>query len=103
MRLTKIEEVFGPVVCIEQSDSFHGALDLVNDSRFGLQAGVFTDNINKMKKAFELLDVGAVIMNNVPGFRIDHMPYGGIKDSGIGREGIAYAMEHMSERKLLVF
>lgn len=97
------EEVFGPVVCIEQSDSFHGALDLVNDSRFGLQAGVFTDNIHKMKKAFELLDVGAVIMNNVPGFRIDHMPYGGIKDSGIGREGIAYAMEHMSERKLLVY
>jgi len=75
----------------------------VNDSAYGLQAGVFTLRIDRMKQAHEALEVGGVIMNNVPGFRIDSMPYGGIKDSGLGREGVKYAMEEMSEPRLLVY
>jgi acyl-CoA reductase-like NAD-dependent aldehyde dehydrogenase len=75
---------------------------LVNDSRYGLQAGVFTHDINKIQRAWEELDVGGVMINEVPSFRVDHMPYGGTKDSGLGREGIRWAIESMTEPRLLV-
>lgn len=97
------EEVFGPVAIIETFKEFDEAIDKVNDSRFGLQAGVFTDSLANSKKAFKDLEVGAVLINNVPGFRIDHMPYGGVKDSGLGREGVKYTIEEMTEPRLLVF
>ncbi|MEZ5082615.1 MAG: aldehyde dehydrogenase family protein [Bacteroidales bacterium] len=96
------KEVFGPVVTLEPFNGFEQALDFVNDSRFGLQAGVFTNVITEMDKAFKNLYVGGVIINDVPTFRVDHMPYGGIKDSGLGREGIKYAMYDMLEPKILV-
>ena len=95
-------EVFGPVVTLEPFTNFEQAIDFVNDSRFGLQAGVFTNTINEMDSAFKNLQVGGVIINDVPTFRVDHMPYGGIKDSGLGREGIKYAMFDMLESKVLV-
>ena len=96
-------EVFGPVAVIEEVADFDEAIAQVNDSNYGLQAGVFTDSVAHMKKAHEKLEVGGVIIGNVPGFRIDSMPYGGIKDSGLGREGVKYAMEEMSEPRLLVY
>ncbi len=95
-------EVFGPVVTVEPYDSFERALEQVNDSRYGLQAGVFTRDMKAVFLAFETLDVGGVIVNDVSSFRVDHMPYGGIKDSGLGREGARYAIEEMTERKILV-
>jgi glyceraldehyde-3-phosphate dehydrogenase (NADP+) len=95
-------EVFGPVVVIESVDSFAEAIEHINSGRFGLQAGVFTDSINEMNMAFNQLQVGGVIINDVPTFRVDHMPYGGIKDSGSGREGVKYAMMDMMEPRLLV-
>jgi len=95
-------EVFGPVVTVEPYDSFEKALEQLNDSPFGLQAGVFTRDIKAVFHAFEKLEVGGVIVNDVPSFRVDHMPYGGIKDSGLGREGARYAIEEMTERRLLV-
>lgn len=96
------EEVFGPVVIIESFDYFDQALEQVNDSVFGLQAGVFTNRLDYMNAAFQHLEVGGVIINDVPTFRVDHMPYGGIKESGLGREGVKYAMLDMLEPKLLV-
>lgn len=96
------QEVFGPVVTVEPYDSFDKVLGIVNDSPFGLQAGVFTTNLKAAFDAFERLEVGGVIVNDVPTFRTDHMPYGGVKDSGLGREGARYAIEEMTERKLLV-
>jgi len=75
----------------------------VNDSDFGLQAGVFTQNLQRALHAFASLDVGGVLINNVPTFRVENMPYGGIKDSGFGREGIRYAMEEMTEVKSFIF
>jgi glyceraldehyde-3-phosphate dehydrogenase (NADP+) len=102
MRVVR-EEVFGPVAIVESVGCFDIALEYVNNSAFGLQAGVFTQRIDRMKQAFEKLDVGGVIMNHIPGFRVDTMPYGGIKDSGLGREGIRYAIEEMTEPKLLVY
>lgn len=97
------EEAFGPIAIFEKVNNFEDGLKAINDSRFGLQAGVFTQRIDRMKEAFQKLEVGGVIMNNIPGFRIDHMPYGGVKDSGHGREGLRYAMEDYTEEKLLVF
>jgi glyceraldehyde-3-phosphate dehydrogenase (NADP+) len=97
------EEVFGPVAIIEKVKSFTEAVERTNNSKFGLQAGVFTNSVEHMKYAHRYLEVGGVMINNIPGFRIDSMPYGGIKDSGLGREGIRYAMEEMSEPKLLVY
>lgn len=96
-------EVFGPVTIIEEVADFNEAIARVNDSTYGLQAGVFTPSIARMKQAHDELEVGGIILNNVPGFRIDSMPYGGIKDSGLGREGVKYAMEEMSEPRLLVY
>ncbi len=96
------EEVFGPVVCIEPYQSFEQAIQMVNDSRFGLQAGVFTNNIDEMNLAYREIDAGGILINESPTFRIDHMPYGGIKDSGLGREGLKYAISEMCEMKVLV-
>lgn len=95
-------EVFGPVVTLEKYQSFSQALEFINDSRYGLQAGVFTNSIEEMNQAFYELDVGSVIINDVPTFRVDHMPYGGVKDSGLGREGLKYTIMEMMEPKLLV-
>ena len=96
-------EVFGPVAILEEVADFGKAIARVNDSTYGLQAGVFTDSVANMKRAHDELEVGGIIINNVPGFRLDSMPYGGIKDSGLGREGVKYAMEEMSEPRLLVY
>ena len=95
-------EVFGPLVNLEPFTDFNQAVDWVNDSRFGLQAGVFTNSIQNMDYAFNHIDTGAVIINDGPSFRVDHMPYGGIKDSGLGREGVKYAMIDYMEMKVLV-
>jgi glyceraldehyde-3-phosphate dehydrogenase (NADP+) len=96
------EEVFGPVAILSRVDSFDEGLDAINDSVFGLQAGVFTADLASSWRAFERLEVGGVILNDSPTYRIDHMPYGGVKDSGLGREGIRYAIEELTERRLLV-
>ena len=96
-------EVFGPIAIVEPVKDFAEAIARVNDSNYGLQAGVFTNNFNHVKKAHEELEVGGVIINGIPGFRIDSMPYGGIKDSGLGREGLKYAMEEMIEPRLIVY
>ena len=95
-------EIFGPVVTVEPYADFEEAIRLVNDSPFGLQAGVFTNRFDEISKAFNHLNVGGVIINDVPTFRVDHMPYGGIKDSGLGREGVKYAIYDMMEPKILV-
>ena len=97
------EEAFAPVVHINSFSSFEEALALVNDSDFGLQAGVFTNDVNKAFKAAKVLHVGGVMVNDFPTFRVDHMPYGGVKMSGMGREGIKYAVEEMTEMKLISF
>jgi acyl-CoA reductase-like NAD-dependent aldehyde dehydrogenase len=97
------EEAFGPVVCINRYESFDEAIRSINESRYGLQAGVFTDSVEEAFKAAEALDVGGVIINDFPTYRVDQMPYGGVKDSGIGREGLKYAIEEMTEDKLVCF
>ncbi|MEP6755309.1 MAG: aldehyde dehydrogenase family protein [Chthonomonadales bacterium] len=96
------EEAFGPVTIIEEFEGWDHAFAMVNDSRYGLQAGIFTNDIAVIKRAFEELQVGALIVNGSPSFRADNMPYGGIKDSGIGREGVRYAIEEMTELRFLV-
>lgn len=95
------QEVFAPIVTVESFAAFDEALARVNDSAYGLQAGVFTGDLRHALQAFEELEVGGVIVNDVPTYRMDHMPYGGVKGSGFGREGVRYAMEEMTERKLL--
>ncbi|MEM9987180.1 MAG: aldehyde dehydrogenase family protein, partial [Bacteroidota bacterium] len=97
------EEVFGPVAILESVPTFAAAIRATNDSQYGLQAGVFTNHFDHMKQAHQDLEVGGVMINMVPGFRVDSMPYGGIKASGLGREGIRYAMEDMTEPRLLVY
>lgn len=96
------KEAFGPVATLEPFSSFKQVCDVVNDSRFGLQAGVFTNNLQNAFFAFNELVVGGVVINDVPSFRVDAMPYGGVKDSGLGREGLRYAIEDMTEKRLLV-
>lgn len=96
------EEAFGPVAVLSKFSNFEMALEEVNQSEFGLQAGVFTQNIYKAHQAWDVLDVGGVIVGDVPSWRVDHMPYGGVKNSGLGREGIRWAMEDMTEIKLFV-
>ena len=96
------EEVFGPVVVVEKFDDFHEAVNLANHGKYGLQAGVFTKDLANMNYAAEHLEYGGVIVNDVPTFRVDNMPYGGVKDSGFGREGVLYAMEEMTELRLIV-
>jgi glyceraldehyde-3-phosphate dehydrogenase (NADP+) len=95
-------EIFGPVVTLEPFSDFSEAVSEVNNSRYGLQAGIFTNHIEEMNEAFDKLRVGGVIINDVPTFRVDHMPYGGIKDSGFGREGVKYSIMEMMEPKILV-
>ena len=96
-------EVFGPITIVEPVKDFSAGIARVNNSNYGLQAGVFTNNFNHVKKAHEELEVGGVVINGIPGFRIDSMPYGGVKDSGLGREGLKYAMDEMSEPRLIVY
>ena len=96
------EEVFGPVVCLLPFDDFEQALDAVNDSPFGLQAGVYTRDLNRALLATQKLNVGGVMINDVPTFRVDQMPYGGMKDSGVGREGPRFAIEEMTNLKMVV-
>ncbi|TAN63663.1 aldehyde dehydrogenase family protein [bacterium] len=95
------EEIFGPVVALESYENFEDALKQINQGRFGLQAGLFTKDMGRILLAYETLEVGGVIANDVPTFRMDNMPYGGIKESGFGREGVRYAIEEMTELKLL--
>lgn len=97
------EEVFAPVVHINRFRTMEEAIDLVNDSKYGLQAGIFTNDIHKALKAAKKLHVGGVMINEIPTFRVDQMPYGGVKLSGMGREGIKYAVEEMTELKLISF
>ena len=96
------KEAFGPVAILERFDDFGAALATVNDSDFGLQAGVFTDSLAHAHRAWDELEVGGVVINDVPSFRVDNMPYGGVKDSGLGREGVRYAIEDMTELRLMV-
>ncbi len=95
-------EVFGPVVTVEPFDDFAAAVAVINDSRFGLQAGVFTRDLHHAYYAWEHLEVGGVIIGDVPTFRVDGMPYGGVKESGLGREGVRFAIEEMTECRLMV-
>lgn len=97
------EEAFGPVAFLTRFSDFDAALEIVNDSKFGLQAGVFTRDIFKALDAWDRLEVGGVVINDVPSYRVDNMPYGGVKDSGLGREGVRFAMEDMTEIRNMVF
>ena len=96
------EEVFGPVLTVHRYDAWDEAIDMADATRYGLQAGVFTDSRSRVAEAFAKLHVGGLVVNDVPTFRVDSMPYGGVRDSGFGREGVRFAIEDMTERKLLV-
>ncbi len=96
------QEAFGPVAVLSSFRNFEQALQEVNDSRFGLQAGIFTRDIYKAYQAWDKLEVGGVLIGEVPSWRVDHMPYGGVKDSGFGREGIRFAMEDMTEIRMMI-
>jgi acyl-CoA reductase-like NAD-dependent aldehyde dehydrogenase len=96
------KEAFGPVAVLSAFEDFDAALDEVNDSVYGLQAGVFTRDIYKAYRAWDRLEVGGVVVGDVPSWRVDHMPYGGVKESGQGREGVRFAMEEMTETRLFV-
>ncbi len=96
------EEAFGPAAILETFSDYEEALARVNRGRYGLQAGIFTKDINKAMRAWDILEVGGVVIGDVPSFRVDNMPYGGVKDSGLGREGIRSAIEDMTEVRLLV-
>ena len=101
MRVNK-EEVFGPVISVTPYEDFDEALRIANTSEYGLQVGIFTQNLNRAMKAFSEMHVGGVMVNDIPTFRADHMPYGGTKGSGLGREGPRFAIEEMSELRLMV-
>jgi acyl-CoA reductase-like NAD-dependent aldehyde dehydrogenase len=96
------QEIFAPVVTVEPYTTFDEALRRVNESAYGLQAGIFTRDAKLIFRAYEELEVGGLMAGEVPTFRIDHMPYGGVKESGIGREGLRYAIEDMTEPRLLM-
>lgn len=96
------EEVFGPLVTVTSYRQFEQAVAMLNNSPYGLQAGIFSQDVNRIFSAFRDLEVGAVLANEIPTFRAEHMPYGGVKDSGLGREGVRYAIEEMTEPRLLV-
>jgi acyl-CoA reductase-like NAD-dependent aldehyde dehydrogenase len=97
-----VSEAFGPVAVLQRVADFDAALGEANRSRFGLQAGVFTRDIHRAMRAWDELEVGGVLINEVPSWRVDHMPYGGVKDSGLGREGVRSAIEELTEPRLLV-
>lgn len=96
------EEAFGPVAVLEPFDDFDNVLQRINNSAFGLQAGIFTRDLYKAQQAWDVLDVGGVVIGDVPSWRVDNMPYGGVKDSGLGREGVKWAIADMTEERLLV-
>ena len=96
------KEAFGPVALLESFSDFDAALEAVNDSEFGLQAGIFTRDLYRAQRAWDALEVGGVIIGDIPNWRVDHMPYGGVKNSGLGREGLRWAIEDMTEVRLLV-
>src|SRR5690606_1852076 len=96
------QEVFAPLVVLEQFTSIDEAITEVNRSSYGLQAGIFTADLEHALRAFDEIEVGGVMVNDVPTYRIDNMPYGGVKDSGLGREGPKYTIEEMTEPRLLV-
>ena len=96
------EEAFGPILTVHTYETFPEALRMVNATRYGLQAGLYTDSLTRVKEAYDALDVGALVINDVPSVRVDSMPYGGRRDSGIGREGVKYAIEEMTDRKMLI-
>jgi acyl-CoA reductase-like NAD-dependent aldehyde dehydrogenase len=96
------KEAFGPVAVLSGFRDFDGALAQVNDSVYGLQAGIFTRDLYKAQRAWDTLEVGGVVIGDVPSWRVDHMPYGGVKNSGLGREGVRFAIEDMTEIRLLV-
>lgn len=96
------EEAFGPVAILDKFNDFDQVLADINDSQFGLQAGIFTRDIYKAHKAWDTLEVGGVIIGDTPSWRVDHMPYGGVKNSGLGREGVKYAIQDMTELRLMV-
>ncbi|MEW5797370.1 MAG: aldehyde dehydrogenase family protein [Bacteroidota bacterium] len=97
------EEIFGPVVTLEKDSTIKEAVEKINNSRYGLQAGIFSNDFRNIQYAYRHLNIGAVIVNDYPTFRVDNMPYGGVKDSGFGREGVKYAIQEMMEPRLLVF
>ena len=97
-----VEEAFAPVTVVSSYDSFEAALERVNSWKYGLQTGVFTRDIGKAMTAYNRLDVGGVVIDDIPTLRVDNYPYGGVKNSGFGREGVKYAMEELSELKTLV-
>jgi acyl-CoA reductase-like NAD-dependent aldehyde dehydrogenase len=97
------EEVFAPIVCIMKYKTLDEVIERVNDSQFGLQAGIFTNNIQNAFQAIDELEVGGVMVNDMPTFRVDQMPYGGLKLSGTGREGPKFAVEEMTELKTVMF
>lgn len=97
------EELFAPVVVIKKVESFEDGVEMANDSQYGLQTGIFTSNINRAYETIDKIDAGGVIINDIPAFRVDHMPYGGNKGSGIGREGAKFAIEDMTVLKTVVF
>jgi len=97
-----VQEIFGPAVHVRAFDSLEEAISQVNQSRFGLHTGLFTDRLDTINRCFDSLEVGGLIVNNVPTFRVDHMPYGGVKDSGLGREGLRHAYDEFTEPRLLV-
>ncbi len=96
------DEVFAPVVTIRPYHDFEDALAMVNDSPYGLQAGLFTHDLRRIMRAFEAAEVGALVINDVSGFRVDHLPYGGVKQSGLGREGVRSAILEMTELRMLL-
>ena len=96
------QEAFGPVAVLAKFASFDEALEIVNDSAFGLQCRIFTRDLYKAQRAWDELEVGGVVIGDVPSYRVDNMPYGGVKDSGLGREGIRFAIEDMTEIRLMV-
>ena len=95
-------EIFGPVVTLTPYDTFEEAIQWTNASEFGLQAGVFTQDIGRILSAYRDIRCGGVVINDIPTFRMDHMPYGGLKGSGMGKEGPKYAIEEITEGKILV-
>ena len=97
-----VEEAFGPAAVLQKFSSWDDAISMVNDNKFGLQAGIFTRDFYKVQQAWDEMEVGGVVVGDVPSYRVDNMPYGGVKDSGIGREGIVFAMEDMTEIRNLV-
>jgi acyl-CoA reductase-like NAD-dependent aldehyde dehydrogenase len=97
-----VEEAFGPAAVLQKFSTWNEAISMVNDSKFGLQAGIFTRDFYKVQQAWDQMEVGGVVVGDVPSYRVDNMPYGGVKDSGIGREGIVFAMEDMTEIRNLV-